>query len=274
MKKKAVGALIQRTVLRALAVTLLYSGSVQAGLLELFEANVDSAGELQPTVDAFRAALGERNANDPVNGDPGGRREIDFENVPDHVADPNSLPGDFFNAAAPGFAAGLEFRGVLPGTGFEVSASAASSEPIEFGFPAGFTPFSGERLFTPTGETIFDILFFDPARPEVPALTRGLGIVFTDVEDDRATLSFFDRFDNLLFEDTIASGANASLSFFGAIFTDFEIARVRVNAGIVGVDSIVMDDFIFGEPVAAVSLPAPLALLSLGLLGLMRRAKN
>lgn len=260
----------------ALTLAALAAAPLQAAVLEVFEFNADTAAELAPTVDAFRDALGPLNAPAPVNGDPNGRRQINWDAAPDAVSDPNAFPGDFFNADVAPRARGIEFAPVDDTTGFELSSTAASGEPVEFGFDAGFTFFSAERLFTPIGGTAFDVLFFDPANPEVQAFTRGLGVVFTDVESATAnSMSFFDADDNLLFTRNVLAGSNASLSFLGVIFDEAEVARVRIEAGIEGFDSVVMDDFIFGEPVPAapVPLPLPVAMLATGLagLGLLRR---
>jgi hypothetical protein len=80
-------------------------GSAKAQVV--FQASSGSASGISTTVDAFRADLGT------------GRREINWDGVPDSSAAPNSFPGNFFNVTSP--------RGVIfntPGTGFEVSANA------------------------------------------------------------------------------------------------------------------------------------------------------
>src|SRR4051812_36749585 len=76
-----------------------------------------------PVVNAFRTALGGGSTAGP-NGSftdsTGARREINWDGVPDALAAPNNLPGNFFNVNSP--------RGVVlstPGTGFQVSANAA-----------------------------------------------------------------------------------------------------------------------------------------------------
>ncbi|WP_375690978.1 hypothetical protein [Pseudooceanicola sp. LIPI14-2-Ac024] len=263
----------------ALALATLAAVPAQAGVLSVFEANATSAADLQSTVDDFRTALGPLNAPAPVSGDPAGRREINWDGAPDSVSDPNAFPGDFFNQGFAPLARGIEFKEAGATTGFELSSTAASGETIEFGFPGGFTFFSPERLFTPIGDTLFDVFFFDPVDQVTTALTRGLGVVFTDVENTgSASMSFYDIDDTLLYTRDVLAGANASLSFLGVIFDDAEVARVRIDAGIVGFDSIVMDDFIYGEPIAVadVPLPLPAALLGAGLLGLgtLRRRKR
>ena len=106
-----------------------------------------TAADIQATVDAFRQDLGTLNPN--VAGSFGsGRREINWDGVPDAFSAPNNLPGNFFNVNSP--------RGVVlstPGTGFQVqvSANVASGTPIEFGninpgYPVLFTTFANLRI--------------------------------------------------------------------------------------------------------------------------------
>ena len=134
----------------------------------VFTASGALASDIQASVDAFRAALG--GANNGVGGSfATGRREINWDGVPDAFSAPNNLPGNFFNVNSP--------RGVVlstPGSGLQVSANAASGTPVEFGnlnagYPAHLTPFSAQRLFTPLGSNIVDIEFFIPGTNTRPA---------------------------------------------------------------------------------------------------------
>src|SRR6266404_2424932 len=104
-----------------------------------------SPAGIQALVDAYRADLGGLNPN--VAGSFGsGRREINWDGVPDALSAPNFLPANFFNVNSP--------RGVVfstPGTGFQTSANAAVG-PIEFDninptYSAAFQTFSAQRLF-------------------------------------------------------------------------------------------------------------------------------
>ena len=236
---------------------------------------------IQATVDQFRADLGVLNPN--VAGSfAGGRREINWDGVPDAFAAPNNLPPDFFNVNSP--------RGVVfttPGTGFQVSANAIVGA-IEFGninpnYPALFATFSPQRLFASLDSNIVDVLFFEPGGLTL-GLTNGFGAVFTDVDLANTTgIQYFDTYNNLLFSDFVKPGTvgNESLSFLGVSFTEGAVvARVRITNGNsplgpvvnegANIDLVVMDDFIYGEPIAVrpVSEPWTLLLVGLGLLGM------
>jgi hypothetical protein len=243
---------------------------------------------IQPVVDAFRASLGSLNANNP--GSVGsGRREINWDGVPAGNSAPNPFPADFFNGATPGLARGVVLS--TPGTGFQVSSTAASGIPVEFGnidpsYTGLFRTFSAEKLFTPIGSTITDVSFFIPGTA-TPALTTGFGSVFSDVDlANVSSLQFFDAASNSLgtfFAPSFAG--NETLSFLGVIYSDAIVSRVRITsgnsilaAGNTTNDLVVMDDWIYGEPrAAAVSTPdagstALLFGIALGLLPFARHS--
>lgn len=281
-----------RTQLIAAVCAASVLGSVaDAAVLSIREGSGATPADIQPIVDQFRADLGVLNDNLPQNLNPNGRRQINWDAAPDSISDPNLFPGDFFNGTTPGRARGITFSNVGAGTGFQLSSTSASGEPVAFSFPGTFTPFSPERLFAPMGSTTFDITFSNPAAPGTPALSRGLGIVFTDVEAINSTsLTFFDVNGTELLSRTVETAPNAGLSFVGATFTTAEVARVRVIAGSAAFDgsdffplsgdAVAIDDVIFGEPIALsgtpVPLPGALPFLVTGLLGLfgIRRARR
>jgi hypothetical protein len=245
------------------------------------------AASIQATVDSFRASLGTLNAN--VAGSFGsGRREINWDGVPDAASAPNNLPANFFNVNSP--------RGVVfstPGTGFQVSANAVNptSTPIEFGnidasYPSVFRTFSAPRLFTSLGSNVLDVSFFVPGST-TPASTRGFGAVFTDVDlVDTTSIELFGLDNSLLFTGLVAPGtvADESLSFLGVTFTEGNIvSRVRITSGnsalglseASGRDLVTLDDFIYGEP-TRIPAPATLLLLVSGLaaVGFSRRKRT
>jgi hypothetical protein len=222
-----------------------------------------SPAEIQGAVDAFRADLG--GANNGAGGTfATGRREINWDGVPDQFSAPNNLPANFFNTTSS--------RGLVlatPGTAFQVSAKVgnSTSTAVEFGnlnpaLSGLFRTFSPERLFTAIGSNVTDVLFFVPGTA-TPAVVSGFGVVFSDVErSDSAKLEFYDVRGNLLFSGFAPAvpGAHESLSFLGASFATPQIAVIRITSGAAALDEqavnndandlVVMDDFIFGEPQA------------------------
>jgi len=102
---------------------------------------VRGAGDIRPAVQRFRALLGPDNGGAP-GGRAKGRREINWDGVPDELASPNAYPSAFFNARAAPRARGAVLT--TPGTGLRVSADSAN--------PAGAAPlFADINLSTSTG---------------------------------------------------------------------------------------------------------------------------
>jgi hypothetical protein len=242
---------------------VLISGTGQAATV-VFSASGATAADIQGTVDGVRTALGNLNPNQPQNF-PDGRREVNWDGVPDAISDPNPFPGDTFNSGNPGTARGIEFVPTGISTGLEVSASAASGIPPEFGMPDFLTVFSPQKLFRSTGGSTIDTLFFDPSDQVTPATTRGLAVIFTGLPGlADPTMTFYSFTGSILAQESVAITAAAGLSVLGVIFDDPLVARVAIDTG----GSAVMDDFIYGEP-APIPLPGGLPLLGLGLATLL-----
>src|SRR6185369_3759923 len=88
----------------------------------VFEANGPTPASITQTRDAFRTDVGGGTVAG-ANGDFGGiRREINWDAVPDSLADPNLLPDNFFNLNSP---RGLVYS--TPGAGFLVSSNTGST---------------------------------------------------------------------------------------------------------------------------------------------------
>jgi uncharacterized repeat protein (TIGR01451 family) len=231
------------------------------------EAAGPNGAAIQAAVDAFRADLG-----NPLNGSvpgsqPSGRRDINWDGVPDGDAAPGRLPGDFFNKIAP---RGAVFS-IGTGTGFQVSADAAnpSATPVRFGnvnatYPTAFATFSAERLFAPLGTTT-TVVDFRVAGSDTPAGVRGFGAVFTDVDvAGSSRIELLDaNGDVLTSRDAPAAPGDGSLSFVGVSFDQAVVSRVRITSGNAALgpndvtqggasDIVALDDFIYGEPVAQV----------------------
>jgi hypothetical protein len=252
-------ALVLSVVLLGLAAAACGGGS--SGPSSRREPTVLSArGTAVPeTVEEFRALLGRDNGGVPERGFTG-RREIDWDSVPDANAAPGFLSPDFFNARVDPLARGI--RLTTPGNGVMVSADAdnPTSTPVRFGhvnptYPDQFTTFSAERLFSPIGSNVADVTFFVAGSPDVPALTRGFGAVYTDVDETGSKFEFFAEDDVSLGEYFVPTNAEG-LSFLGVLFDAPVVKRIRITYGNTAlgpidageVDVAVMDDFIYGEP--------------------------
>jgi hypothetical protein len=217
-----------------------------------------NSATIQSAVDDFRNALGNNNG---VGGTfANGRREINWDGVPDNFSATNKLPPDFFNVDSP--------RGVFfqtPGQGFQVSANIGAGK-IEFGninptYSSIFRTFSPQKLFTALGSNVMEVNFFVPGSPR-KATVNGFGAVFTDVDKLGPTkIEYFGANNTLLFTDVVPNVPNSkeSLSFLGVVFNQGErIYKVRITSGNAPLsfnnndggakDIVVMDDFIYGEP--------------------------
>ncbi len=215
--------------------------------------------EVPEVVEEFRTLLGRDNGGVPERGQTG-RREVDWDSVPDEDAAPGFLSPDFFNARSEPLARGL--RLTTPGDGVQVSADASNptNTPVRFGhinasYPPEFGTFSEERLFSPIGSNIVDVTFYEAGHPDVPALTRGFGAVYTDVDETGSSFELFAE-DGVSLGKYFVPTNPEGLSFLGVVFDAAVVARVRIEYGnsalgpddFGDVDVAVMDDFIYGEP--------------------------
>lgn len=268
---------ITASALVGAGLALVLNAATTAAAPILFSGSGGSPTGIQPTVDAYRADLGTLNPN--VAGSFGsGRREINWDAVPDAFAAPNPLPANFFNVNSP--------RGVVfttAGTGFQVSANAVNptNTPVLFGninptYPSLFQTFSPQKLFTPIANNVLDVDFFVPGSG-TPALTRGFGSVFTNVTlPDTTSIEFFDADNTPIGTFFAPVGGTQSLSFLGVDFGSDVVSRVEITNGnaalgpneTTGINLVVMDDFVYGEPVSAVPEPSTVMLLFGALLGL------
>jgi hypothetical protein len=220
---------------------------------------VRAAGNIQAAVNRYRGLLGPDNGGTP-GGLPQGRREISWDSVPDQFAEPNALPADFFNAPTAPRARGA----LLTTPGSHVAVSAAPNNPsgtaVRFGdinptYASRFRTFSPPRLFSPIGSNIVNLLFRVPGT-NTPAVVRGFGAVYTDVDiPEKTGFRYYDARGRLLGSFTVPAKPRG-LSFLGVRFPAAVVARVRIEYGnhalgpkeSARVDVAVMDNFIYGEP--------------------------
>jgi hypothetical protein len=223
---------------------------------EIFE----GAGDIQASVDAFRTALGTLNPNQPGSFG-SGRREINWDAVPALFTNTDNFPADFFNQPNPGRARGAVFS--TPGTGFRVSDN--NFVDLNPTYADEFNFFSPTRTFIAVGDRTTTVQFFVPGSG-TPAASTGFGVVFSDIDHPGSgMLRLFDAEGRSL-GTYLAPPSPGGLSFVGVKFSEAIVARVEIFSGqaALGPDSFdissqnrgpardlaIMDDFLYGEPVA------------------------
>ncbi len=214
-----------------------------------------ATGPVGGTVNQFRAILGAANGG-TAGEQPAGRREINWDGA---AAIPfnnrNDFPADFFNTTVK---AGAVFT--TPGTGFRNDSTLFSE--INPTYAAQFLFFTASEMFAPIGSNQLDQEFRVAGQP-TPALVRGFGIVFSDVDlADKTAIQLFRQDGSSLgtYSAPVRSD-EGGFSFVGVTFADAIIARVRITlgTGALGanvndvsaggtVDLVVLDNLIYGEP--------------------------
>jgi hypothetical protein len=250
---------------------LLFAGTAFAQAVERAAFGPNPAA-IQPTVDLFRADLGALNPNTGQSF-AGGRREINWDDVPDPVlSELGFMPPNYYNTNIP---AGIVLDSTAgPVFGLQIqpmrlSYRAETGVRVRFGninpsYTNEFQTFSAQRLFTTTPESnILEVSFFIPGT-NTRATVNGFGAVFTDVDTQVSRMQFYDDKGNiLLVPNGGLVGQDKGLTFQGVSYNDgTRISKVRIflgNAplsaantdGVNGIDVVALDDIIYGEPRAA-----------------------
>jgi len=238
--------------------------------------------------DNFRAAIGGGTVAGADGSFGGVRREINWDTVPANFAAPNNLPEDFFNVNSPRGVVVAGFNGTQV-SGATTDNGAGQPAPQNFGnidpsYTTTFAQFSPQRLFTPLAGPVISgeipnstfVDFFVPGTTTA-GVVNGFGCIFSDVDEANTTaIEYFDAIGRSLgkFYAPSISG-NQTLSFLGVVFPEKIVGHVRITNGNAApapgvidgasvpfaapIDVVVMDDFIYGEPIAA---PAQLLNLS------------
>jgi len=221
---------------------------------------VAASGDINGSLNEFRNLLGS-----PINTTTGavnGRREINWDGINDSLVG-KSLPNDFFNPVSPEAPAARK-RGLAyesPGGTFMVSnTNFANINPVA---ASQFKAFSGDKTFANISSNIWEVTFEVPGAV-TEAHVKGFGAVFSDVDLNNSTsFEFFNGTKSLGKYFVPPHDASTSFSFLGLYFENGEtITRVQVShqgylsSGAADVsnngtaDLIVLDDFLYSEPVA------------------------
>ena len=195
---------------------------------------VKGAGDIRAVVEEYRALLGDDNGGTPETHTTG-RREINWDAVPDDVSQPNGYPEEFFNAPEE-----PRLRGAVlstPGDHLGVSADAdnPSGALPRFGdinptYVDTFSTFSAEKLFSPVGSNVANIQFFVPGT-DTPAAVRGFGAVYTDVDSKGAAdFTYYDAKGKVLGKFAVPKSKDG-LSFLGVAYPKAIVGRVKIVYG-------------------------------------------
>lgn len=215
-----------------------------------------ATGNINATLDQFRQALGVLNTQ---LGAATGRREITWEIVPDSLLD-KKLPSQFFNQTGTEANAALQ-RGLAYEPGTDLRVSKTNFAAINAQAATEFAAFSGTATFANTSSNLWPVLF-QVAGTTDAAASRGFGMVVSDVDNPNTVqLEFFNGAQSLGKVSVPPHSAGSSFSFAGILFDEPVITRVQVtHEGFLAngekdisqggsKDLVVMDDFIYGEPV-------------------------
>lgn len=213
-----------------------------------------ASGDITTAVNDFRALLGTPNTAAGEQAD--GRREINWDGAAANPFDNrNDFPPDFFNTTVK---AGAVFT--TAGTGFRNDSTAFVD--VNPAYAAQFSAFSPTKIFAPVGSNVLDVLLRVAGQP-TPAVTRGFGVVFSDVDAaNSTTIQLFAQDGSSLGTLVAPVRSDAKgLSFVGVTYDQPVIARARITLGTGALganvndvtaggaaDLVVLDNIVFGEP--------------------------
>lgn len=218
---------------------------------------IRATGDIAPKVEQFRKILGL--TLNIVPGASGGRREINWDAVPDEWLN-KALPGDFFNATGEGAPAARQRGLTYTGNDGEFRVSNNGFADVNPMAANQFSAFSGDKAFANISNSLWDSEFRVPGQTAA-ATIRGFGVVLADVDLENSTfVEFFheDRSLGKYYAPAKTNGTN--FSFVGVYFKNEKITRIRIghdgnlkepvkdisDGGTR--DLIVLDDFLYDEP--------------------------
>lgn len=219
---------------------------------------IKATGNITTRLNEFRQILGATLNTTP--GVTGGRREINWDGVPDSLLD-KAMPVDFFNPAGSDASLAIFQRGLVYDTIGDFIVTNDQFASVNSEATAEFEAFSGNKTFANVNATLWEI---DPqvAGSSLAATINGFGIVFSDVDVANSTfIEFFHDNESLgKFFVPVHDNTN-SISFLGVYFKNKKVTHLRVghdgklSDGEKDItsggtkDLVIMDDFLYDEPV-------------------------
>jgi hypothetical protein len=218
---------------------------------------VSSIGDINADVNAFRATLGSLNTSTGVTG---GRREINWDAVPDSFALVD-IPKDFFNPTGPGANVQRQrgFSYEING-GFRVSQQGFAE--LRTGAIGDAQAFSGSKTFANVSSFAWPV-GFQVSGQNTKASVKSFGVVFVGV--DLANTTFIEPFSGVKSLGKFFAAphnADSKHSFVGVSFSKNIITSVDIvhgNGLIASADTdisnggskdlVMLDDIIYSEPV-------------------------
>jgi hypothetical protein len=218
---------------------------------------INATGDINTALNKIRNLIG-GNLN-TTTGVTGGRREINWDSVPADMLG-KKLPTDFFNTVGNNVPHTRQ-RGIGYTDEGAFMVSSQKFAEVNTAVANEFIAFSGANTFANVGAMLWDMVFEVPGQ-KVAANINAFGAVFSDV--DVANTTYIEYFENnkSLGKFYVPKQNGSKFSFLGVHFKNNKVTRVRVGhdgklndkehdvsqGG--NHDLIVLDDFIYSEPVA------------------------
>ena len=241
-----------------IAVAMFAFGSCDKNNKEPQVVVVAGNGDITSKINEFRNLLG--STLNTTKGHTEGRRELNWDGVPDMFAS-QKIPFDFFNPVADGSPENLQ-RGFLYSADTDARISSSAFTNLEPANGTEFFSFSGSKTFSAVSSNLWNVEF-EVAGARIAASVNGFGAVFSDVDDPSSTSIEYFAGNRSLGTFFVPVHKGSSHSFLGVYFPNEKVTKVRIRQGAavvaVGVkdisvggtkDLVVMDDFLYDEPVA------------------------
>jgi hypothetical protein len=216
-----------------------------------------ASGDITAKLTEFRNQLGTLNSRTGLTT---GRREINWDGVPDSLDD-KKIPGNFFNPTEAGSPESLQ-RGIVYASADNAMVSKTNFSQVNGNASTEFASFSGNKSFAVVNANRWPVTFQVAGR-STAASVQGFGAVFTDVDKSNSTAIEFFNGQTSLGQFFVPAHDNTSrFSFLAVYFPNNAVTEIlishegKLSEGEKDItqggakDLIVLDDFIYSEPLS------------------------